>query len=94
MRMCNAESQKRSAKGSKIKKTTGLCPCRSYYSMVLPDLRGVEADEHSCCALQDTPRTLDQLVPSTLQLGKIELRIGYDTDLNMELQLTKKLILN
>ena len=36
---CNVESQYRSAKVSNLKKTTGVCPSRSYYSMVpqLPD---------------------------------------------------------
>ena len=33
MRMCNAESQKRSAKGSNFKEDDRLCPSRCYYSV-------------------------------------------------------------
>ena len=47
MRTCNAEEcHKRSAKGSILKKTTGLCPSRSYYSMQENMVRVPPYEEH------------------------------------------------
>ena len=43
---CNAESQKRRAKGS-IKKTTGLCASRSYYTPFHKATRGGSNQRHS-----------------------------------------------
>ena len=49
MHTCNAERQRRSPKGSKLKKKTGLCPSRFfYYSIVF----GVRASGRGDVAMQ------------------------------------------